>query len=671
MAVNINSSATKASSSGGGGAGMTPEQEARLVSVEAILPNKADTKSVSATPVWSHPAGSSESVGDLSYLNINKTAGFFETIPTTTTFNQIKLRVWASNSTTSIEWRLYIRAGTGSFNTQTVTPSQSGVISAGGFPTAESDYTLNISDVTITAGQTVFIFFRATDLSAINHKRWAYNSTITPSRHGFALCTTSDWNQTWSLAGQTLGYGQTALQLLLEPPTLRTARIAANISYSAVSSGLSASNVQAAIDVLATLTSQPSPPEMVLPPYIYTTQGKEANVYFDNLFVGENDYLIDVVSSNGVQQNERWTTTPTSAISGTLTFTAFDRKKGLQLNTASSTIRGTASSAGSGLNKKVIYIGDSLVAAGTITQTMLDNASTDVMGLTLIGTQGTGSNKHEGRGGWAVSSYTGAGLTYYSFTVTGVVTPPSINATEYTHNGSTYRVQQVNLSGGSGTIICSVLSGGAPLSTGTLTKSNAVSGDSAIVFTASSSVPANPFWINSAINFPQYLANNSFSTPDWVFIQLGINDVFSYTTDASVSTFADSQFTNLDTLINSIKASGVNVKVGVVIPPPPAYNQDAFGANYASANTRWRHKRNILIWTRQLISKYQNQEGNRVYIVPANTAIDTVNNYSTTTANINARNATQVSRQSNGVHPATAGYQQIGDAVWAFLKYFA
>lgn len=36
MAVNINSSATKASSSGGGGAGMTPEQEARLVSVEAL-----------------------------------------------------------------------------------------------------------------------------------------------------------------------------------------------------------------------------------------------------------------------------------------------------------------------------------------------------------------------------------------------------------------------------------------------------------------------------------------------------------------------------------------------------------------------------------------------------------------------------------------------------------
>ncbi len=37
-------------------------------------------------------------------------------------------------------------------------------------------------------------------------------------------------------------------------------------------------------------------------------------------------------------------------------------------------------------------------------------------------------------------------------------------------------------------------------------------------------------------------------------------------------------------------------------------------------------------------------------------------------APVNSRSSVTVQRQSNGVHPGTSGYQQIGDALWAFLK---
>ena len=416
-------------------------------------------------------------------------------------------------------------------------------------------------------------------------------------------------------------------------------------------------------------------PELVVPPTIYAVQGRECNVYLDNLHVGKSsqwEHDITATGNVGLHQNERWTWTPTAAVTtGTLTVDAYNPRSGVKVATKVSDIRAAASTAQSGTTKKVMVIGDSLVNAGVITQTLLDiAASGDGMGVTLLGTQGTAPNKHEGRGGWTVNNYTTAGPTYYDFTVSGVTVAPAINATEYTHNDSTYRVQTVALTGGAGTIRCSLVSGSAPLASGTLTKSNGGAGDATITFSASATAPGNPFWIGGAVNFPQYLTANSLATPDWVFVALGINDVFGQTTDAACSAAADAAFVKLDTLIASIKAASAGVKVGLMLPSPPSSDQDSFAASYGVGQTRWRNKRNIVIWTRQLIAKYKGQEASRIYIVPSNTALDTVNNMSTAAAGpANSRSSVNVARQNNGVHPATSGYQQIGDALWAFMKY--
>lgn len=344
-------------------------------------------------------------------------------------------------------------------------------------------------------------------------------------------------------------------------------------------------------------------PDVVVPAYLFAMQGRECNVYLDNLhFSSAGDYFHKITASPsvGMQQSERYTWTPSAAqASGTLTVAVHDKRTGTQLLSRSAQLRAAASSAGSGVNKKVIVVGDSLVAAGVITQTMLDIVTGgDVMGVTLIGTKGTGSNKHEGRGGWSVAKYT----TNFSDVPNG----------------------------------------------------------------------ANPFWKAGAVNFAQYLSDNALATPDWVFIHLGINDVFSQSDDAACSTFCDTTFASLDTLIASIKAADASVKIGLMIPTPPSSDQDAFGLSEALGATRWRFKRNILIWARQLCAKYNGQEANRIYVVPTNTAYDTVNNSSrAASAPVNSRSTVTATRQNNGVHPATEGYRQIGDALWAFLKYQA
>jgi lysophospholipase L1-like esterase len=430
--------------------------------------------------------------------------------------------------------------------------------------------------------------------------------------------------------------------------------------------------ISLASGVPITITASLVAPVLVMPPYIFGVQGRECNLYLDNLHVGDSSvYAHDVTNTavNGAQQRERWTWTPTGVQStGTLTVSAYDKTSGAVLVSATTNQRAAASTAGSGTTKTINVIGDSLINAATITQTVIDIAATDVMGVSFIGTRGTAPNKHEGRGGWKISDYATVGRTFYAFTVSGVVTSPDINSTVYTNNSSTFTVQEVDITAGSGTIICERTAGtNAPSASGTLTKSSGT-GDATIAFSSSSAVSGNPFWISGALNYGQYLTNNSLATPDWVLIHLGINDAFSYTTDATVIAAAIAAFVDLDLLITSIKAAGAGVKVGLMIPTPPA-SQDGFAAAYGTGQTAWRDKRNIMLWAQELITKYTGQEASRIYLVPSNTALDVVNGYPLlAAAPVNSRSSVTVQRQSNGVHPDTSGYQQIGDALWAFLK---
>jgi lysophospholipase L1-like esterase len=419
-------------------------------------------------------------------------------------------------------------------------------------------------------------------------------------------------------------------------------------------------------------------PEIILPTTLYGLQGLETGLYYDNAILQDwKDYVwkLDSGVASGTMQNlnERFKWTPAGAVtSGDLLVRVVSKNTGAVLSSKTINLRAAASNAGSGATKKVIVIGDSLINNGNITATMLAHAGSDVMGLTLYGIRGSGTNKHEGRGGWSTPDYTTFGRTYYyQFSVNSVSVPPTQDAT-YTNNGSTFTVEISQVSGGVGIIKMYRTSGtNAPSASGTLTKTGGT-GDAAITFTSSANVPGNPFWIEGQINFASYLTQYSFPTMDWVIIQLGINDVFGQGTDEGAVALAQSYLSNLDNLIASIKASNAGTKVALMIPSPPSYDQDSFALSEGFATTRYRFKRNIVLWAKTLIAKYSGQEASRIYVVPSNLNLDTSNNMNhTSEAPINSRSTVVTARQNNGVHPATEGYQQLGDAVWAFLKYNA
>ena len=59
----------------------------------------------------------------------------------------------------------------------------------------------------------------------------------------------------------------------------------------------------------------------------------------------------------------------------------------------------------------------------------------------------------------------------------------------------------------------------------------------------------------------------------------------------------------------------------------------------------------------------------KLVMIPGNVNLDTENNFPTVKEAVNAQNPALTVRQSNGVHPAVSGYNQMGDVYYAWLKY--
>lgn len=186
---------------------------------------------------------------------------------------------------------------------------------------------------------------------------------------------------------------------------------------------------------------------------------------------------------------------------------------------------------------------------------------------------------------------------------------------------------------------------------------------------ASSGGVTNAFY-NGGFDFSYYMTQQGYTDVDYVTINLGINDMFAFTTDATANAEITNVLARYQTMIDSIRAYNATVKIVVALTIPPSYNQDSFAHEYGNGQTRWRYKRNNQLWVRALISQFSGKEGQYIYLLPINTNIDTINNMNTETVAINSRNSATTVRQSNGVHPNTSGYNQIADVYYYFLKSF-
>lgn len=366
-------------------------------------------------------------------------------------------------------------------------------------------------------------------------------------------------------------------------------------------------------------TDLPGGARLILPPVIHAFEDLETNVYFDNAFLllDPRTVLPDVTCAKGSQQNERWTWTPKVDEAG-------DHAFRIELRDGSNAVVASASTVVRVHPKKpanaperplsLLVVGDSLTAASVYPARVLELAKADGLALTLVGTRGPGAEegkalgevRHEGYGGWTAERF----ATHFTGKARG---GPAKEC------GSPFLYQD--------------------------------DGDD-----------------KPRLDFARYWREfNEGKAPDFVTILLGCNDTF-HATDETIEERIDTVVRHLETLLAGIRATGPHTRIGLLLPMPPAASQDAFGANYGSGQTRWQYRRNQHRLVERMIETFSGREADGADLVPAHLSLDPVHGFPSATAAAHAHTEAETVRQNNGVHPSAAGYRQIGDAVYAWIR---
>jgi len=351
--------------------------------------------------------------------------------------------------------------------------------------------------------------------------------------------------------------------------------------------------------------------QLQLPPAIYAIPGVEMNVYFANLVLAVNpaNYVFDVECPKGRNDQKRWRFTPTEQDVGTYDWKVSVINESGVIATASTKLIVTRSDAGKGKKITLLVIGDSLTAATVYPAKIAENfRKPGNPELKQIGTTGNPAKgaAHEGYGGWAWKTFTAK--------VKPTVLKPG-------QKKQRYHV-------------------------------------------------ASPFIFDGKFDFGAYLKKqNGGKAPDFITVQLGVNDIF-HANDSNGGKRIEAILADADKLLAGLRKDAPDAVIGVGLVTPGAITQDAFGSNYNCGQTGWQYRKNQHRLNAAMLKKFAAYPDKKVFLIPTCTNLDTENNFPSRQEPRSANTPKAlVNRQSNGVHPAGSGYEQIGDTFYCWMKY--
>lgn len=156
----------------------------------------------------------------------------------------------------------------------------------------------------------------------------------------------------------------------------------------------------------------------------------------------------------------------------------------------------------------------------------------------------------------------------------------------------------------------------------------------------------------ASFDFAYYMATQGYESVDCVCIQLGINDVFAASSDETLTDSITSYLANMKCIIESIHAYDANIKIVWNMILPGSTDQSKFEAAYGDAQTAERYKRNTYLTNLEILKKADDMVN--VYIAPTNSSLDVTNN--------------MASGGGGAVHPAAAGYSEIGTLLYSLIR---
>mgnify|MGYP001074078224 CR=1 FL=1 len=186
--------------------------------------------------------------------------------------------------------------------------------------------------------------------------------------------------------------------------------------------------------------------EILTPRELVLTPDKEMNIYFNNIVRYFDTDKAHVMNITGVQVEtgkfSRFNRTTAETFTSEIKLFTKDRitadlKKNISVKVVPKT-------AGSGLTRNVLFIGDSLTDAGVYATEIANLFAEDVMKVNLLGTRGSGLGKHEGRSGWRAWEYVNLANGEYGTPVSNAFFNPDKQTFDFTYYMNTQGYSGVN-----------------------------------------------------------------------------------------------------------------------------------------------------------------------------------------------------------------------------------
>lgn len=414
----------------------------------------------------------------------------------------------------------------------------------------------------------------------------------------------------------------------------------------------------------------PAPLTISLPDKIWAVVGDTLQLFYRGIIGAVDPYRYNIVvkCAKGNQYPRFFEYTPTVADVGTVPLSIIVKDDNGNILAEKTTTLITSALPTSSQAINVVCIGDSLTAPGTwcveaqrrLAESGGTPAGASLRNIKFVGSMRSGNAGYFGVGGWSWSSYTTAGEPAYRFAVSDVGSL-EVNAV-YSNNSGRYTIKEVNVTGTEGNILCSVDNISViPTTSGVLTKVSG-NGDAEITFTSVTADAQNPLWdaTNKKMSFIPYA--NEVGAPDVVSVLLGWNSITPWQTDFS------SMLAHVKTFADTLHREFPNAKLKIMGLQVPCV-LGGVGKNYGATGTGYADGYGLALSVLRLNDAYQsfaNEQGyaDWVEFVNVSAQFDSEWNMQLAELPVNTRNSNVEWRGRNGLHPGTAGYLQIADAMY-------
>ena len=431
---------------------------------------------------------------------------------------------------------------------------------------------------------------------------------------------------------------------------------------------------------------------LVPPERLIIQKNKQAVLYMENMIKNTN-ILPKSVSQSILTNigNIAYITPPSDIADKSISYTLQDCLG----RTVDETKKYSVVSAPSKETLNVLCIGDSFTDIGTYVGTIKNDIEEDGITVNQIGNMGSNGKRHEARSGgtWDfVTTRQGRAIIVNVRGVTNLPTTGYPGTTYQDGNGFKWTVRGVVInSDGNGKLVLGSFNvdsnyGGSSSGTttdtdtaadniptsGTLTKTSNAStgsttsnGDDSITYNGVEKIYYNPFWnpTSDELDFNYYINKWNYNSPDVVVFSIGYNDVGNrkyHTVESLASIVAKAKV-----VVDRMHVDYPNAKI-VLNVNPLGYGGDT--SNEISESMR---SNNQVTYYEALVNEFGESTDYVGYVAvcPSFMFVDRIDAYNSKTVTIGRRISKTITTTGDVTHCNTAGMNQIGDAIVAYIYY--